>query len=89
MGDDEGMRRGGWILLLLLAGVVLVVVGNRDLTNQDEPTATASAQTQSTQSSQGLPREHRASPIAAHGGSWPDAVASSTTPATTTVHSYA
>lgn len=51
------MRRGGWILLLLLAGVVLVVVGNRDLTGHDEPRATGSAQTQSPQSGQQLPRE--------------------------------
>jgi ribonuclease T1 len=51
------MRRGGWIFLLLLAGVVLIAVGNRGLTSQDEPRATAGVQTQSPQSSQGLPRE--------------------------------
>ena len=89
MGDDEGMRRGGWILLLLLAGVMLVVVGNRDLTSQDEPRATASAQTHSPQSRQGLPREHRASRTGARAGSSPVVVGSSTTPATTPVHSYA
>jgi ribonuclease T1 len=57
MRDDEGMRRGGWILLLLLAGAVLVVVGNRGLNSQDEPRATAGAHTRSPQSSQELPRE--------------------------------
>jgi ribonuclease T1 len=57
MGDDVGVRRGGWILLLLLAGVVLVVVGSRDLSSQDEPGAPATAQTESSGSSQELPRE--------------------------------
>ncbi len=51
------MRRGGWILLLLLAGVVLVVVGSRDLTSQDPPGTAAPKQTQSSRSSQELPRE--------------------------------
>lgn len=54
------MRRGGWILLLLLAGVVLIVVGSRGPADHDEPTTTPTAhtaQTQAPQSSQGLPRE--------------------------------
>jgi ribonuclease T1 len=50
------MRRGGWILLMLLAGVVLIVVGTRG-PSQDEPRTTSTAQTQTPQSGQGLPRE--------------------------------
>ncbi|MEV7396085.1 ribonuclease domain-containing protein [Aeromicrobium sp. NPDC092404] len=49
------MRRGGWIVLLLVAGVVLVVLGNRGQTTGDEPRASASSQTPATGSGQGLP----------------------------------
>ena len=51
------MRRGGLILLLLLAGVVLIVVGSRDIANQDEPRTTSTTQAETPRSSQGLPRE--------------------------------
>ena len=51
------MRRGGWILLLLLAGVVLVVVGSRDTGSQDAPGRTPNTQLESPRASQDLPPE--------------------------------
>ncbi len=51
------MRRGGWLLLLLLVGIALIVVGVRDNTALDEPSATPTAQAQTPRSDQGLPDE--------------------------------
>ncbi len=57
MGDDEGMRRGAWILLLLLVGVALVVIGGRDLAGQDKAGGPPTTQTQTAPSGQELPPE--------------------------------
>ncbi|VXC02558.1 ribonuclease domain-containing protein [Aeromicrobium sp. 9AM] len=51
------MRRGGWILLLFLVGVALIVVGVRDNTAHDDPSATPTSQTQAPRSGQDLPEE--------------------------------
>lgn len=51
------MRRGGWILVLFLVGIALIVIGVRDNTARDEPSATPTGQTQAPRSTQGLPDE--------------------------------
>jgi ribonuclease T1 len=51
------MRRGGWVVLLLVAAVVLVVVGTRGQSGSDGSDAGPAEQSQSPRSSQGLPPE--------------------------------
>ncbi|WP_082582000.1 ribonuclease domain-containing protein [Aeromicrobium sp. Root236] len=53
----DGMRRGGWILLLTIVGVLVIVLGARDRSADDDPAPTSTTQTQAVPDRQGLPAE--------------------------------
>jgi ribonuclease T1 len=68
------MRRGGWLLLLVVLGVVLVVVGRRDAAPQQDVGAGATSQSRSgaDRTSADLPAEaYDTIDLIRHGGPYP------------------